>query len=67
MLFARAYLRHEKINVFSKMSSSLTFSLYSFNCELILNKLELYSFTNLKSYSLKVHPTCFSSIWVEYK
>ena len=41
------------MNVFSSMSSSVTFSPHSFNWELILYKAELYSLAILKSCNLR--------------
>ena len=41
------------MNAFSNMSYSVIFYLQSFNLELILNNVELYSLTVLKSYNLK--------------
>ena len=41
------------VNVFSSMSSPMTFSPHNFNWELILNNAELYSLTVLKSYNLR--------------
>ena len=41
------------VNVFSSMSSPVTFSPHSFNWELILNNAKLYSLIVLKSYNLK--------------
>ena len=37
------------VNIFSSMSSSMTFSPHSFNREIILNNAKLYSLTVLKS------------------
>ena len=37
------------VNVFSSLSSSMTFSPHSFNWEIILNNAKLYSLTVLKS------------------
>ena len=41
------------VNVFFSISSSVTFSNYSFNYELILNNAELYSLTVLNSCNLR--------------
>ena len=41
------------VNVFSNMSSSVTFSPHNFNCEVILISAKLYSLTLLKSCNLR--------------